>query len=202
MSGEKSNFFNRIIMVAGVFLLCTSVAMAEVINGSSYNPGTSSIVGGGTGGGYNPCSNTAAMSSNCATLLSEVTCIQGDVTCYKHESCATCPTGYKIEAKIDQCGKTYNTCVGNETLNPNPNPGLIGGWGQQWEDVTACACNCDEEYSWKTIAILLRIFVISSRVISLVIFPNNFICPRHGLCSWYIRRSRVVLPAPDTPDKK
>lgn len=149
MSGEKSNFFNRIIMVAGVFLLCTSVAMAERINGSPSNPGTTSVVGGGYGGGNDPCSSAAAMSSNCATSYPDVTCRQGSVTCYKHESCATCPVGYKRDATVDQCGNAYYFCVGNEVVNPNPNPGLIGG-GNQWE-VTACACNCDE-YSWKSLS--------------------------------------------------
>lgn len=146
MSGEKSNFFNRIIMVAGVFLLCTSVAMAERINGSPSNAGTTSVVGGG--GGYDPCSSTVAMSSDCATSLPDVTCIQGSVTCYKHESCNTCPDGYEKKPKIDQCGKTYYVCDGNAVLNPDPNPGLIGG-GNQWE-VTACACkNCDG-HSWQS----------------------------------------------------
>lgn len=149
MSGEKSNFFNRIIMVAGVFLLCTSVAMAERINGSPSNAGTTSVVGGGTGGGNDPCSSTVAMSSACATSYPDVTCRQGSVTCYKHESCATCPAGYERKSELDECRNIYYRCVGNETLNPNPNPGLIGG-GNQWEDVTTCACNCGA-HSWESI---------------------------------------------------
>lgn len=150
MSGEKSNFFNRIIMVAGVSLLCTSVAMAERINGSP-SAGTTSVVGGGGGyGGYDPCSSAAVMSSGCATSYREVTCRQGDVTCYKHENCATCPTNYKIVATTDMCGNAYNTCTyDSDTVTHDYSTGLIGGGNQV--EVTTCVCKCDEEYSWKTI---------------------------------------------------
>ena len=151
MSGEKSNFFNRIIMVAGVFLLCTSVAMAERINGSSSNPGTTSVGGYGSGyGGYDPCSSAAVMSSGCATSYREVTCRQGDVTCYKHENCATCPDGYEITPTNDRCGNTYNTCThDSDTVTHDYSTGWIGGGNHV--EVTTCVCKCDEEYSWKTI---------------------------------------------------